>query len=82
MLQARQTEDEAIAKALAESAQEASQASGASSSSAPPQPSDADIAEIMALGFSQEEAMRELRSNNFNKTVAIASLLAKKFAAP
>lgn len=42
--------------------------------------SDADITEVMAAGFSHDEAVSSLTQHSGDKTQAIAALFAKKFA--
>uniref|UniRef100_A0A2P2I187 Protein DDI1 homolog 2 n=2 Tax=Hirondellea gigas TaxID=1518452 RepID=A0A2P2I187_9CRUS len=89
--QAREAEDQAIARAMSESATEAASsrpgdggAAASASSSAgaalTPNVSEADISEIVAVGFTREEAIVELQTHNGNKTQAIASLFAKRFS--
>ncbi|XP_042892397.1 protein DDI1 homolog 2-like isoform X2 [Penaeus japonicus] len=90
---AKESEDRALAEALAASSKEATdQQQSTSSSSDMPVPaavpeataqqdnfSESDIQEIMQIGFTRPQAVEELRRQNGNKTQAIAALFAKSF---
>lgn len=94
--QAREAEDQQIARALAASTTEATASpmdasdtasaaatgggSTVSSAALPPSVTESDIAEIVAVGFSRQDAIAELNRQNGNKTQAIAALFAKNFA--
>ncbi|KAF2353119.1 Ubiquitin domain [Trinorchestia longiramus] len=79
--QARKEEDEAVARALAASADQheaGSSGSGAVPQSLPPGVTEADLAEIVSVGFTREEALAELQQFAGDKTKAFAALFAKK----
>jgi len=85
-------EDRQLAEAIARSASESSmdtsesQSSGKAATPAPaPAPaagdvSEADVANMMAMGFSREACVQELRNNNGDVNLAVAAIFAKSLS--
>merc|ERR1719158_932549 len=85
-------EDRQLAEAIARSASESSmdtsesQSSGKAATPAPaPAPAagdvnEADVANMMAMGFSREACVQELRNNNGDVNLAVAAIFAKSLS--
>merc|ERR1719277_659441 len=83
-------EDRQLAEAIARSASESSMDTSESQSSgkaATPAPApaegdvnEADVANMMAMGFSREACVQELRNNNGDVNLAVASIFAKSLS--
>merc|ERR1711963_390539 len=83
-------EDRQLAEAIARSASESSmdtsesQSSGKAATSAPaPAAGDvneADVANMVAMGFSREACVQELRNNNGDVNLAVAAIFAKSLS--
>merc|ERR1711963_1334005 len=83
-------EDRQLAEAIARSASESSMDTSESQSSgkaATPAPApaagdanEADVANMMAMGFSREACVQELRNNNGDVNLAVAAIFAKSLS--